>query len=39
MQLQTDHIAEQDGKIERLNNQVDEYWSRYSPKPCFCMHV
>lgn len=30
MQLQTDHIAEQDGKIERLNNQVDEYWSRYS---------
>ena len=25
MQLQTDHIAEQDGKIERLNNQVNEY--------------
>lgn len=30
MQLQTDHITEQDGKIERLNNQVNEYLSRYS---------
>lgn len=35
MQLQTDHIAEQDGKIERLNNQVDEYWSRYSAQTMF----
>ena len=34
MQLQTDHIAEQDGKIERLNNQVNEYLSRY-----FANHV
>lgn len=35
MQLQTDHIAEQDGKIEHLNNQVDEYWSRYSAQTMF----
>ena len=35
MQLQTDHIAEQDGKIERLNNQVDEYLSRYSAQTMF----
>ena len=35
MQLQTDHITEQDGKIERLNNQVDEYWSRYSAQTMF----
>ena len=35
MQLQTDHIAEQDGKIERLNNQVNEYLSRYSAQTMF----
>ena len=39
MQLQTDHITEQDGKIERLNNQVDEYCQDTLPRPCFCMHV
>lgn len=35
MQLQTDHITEQDGKIERLNNQIDEYLSRYSAQTMF----
>lgn len=35
MQLQTDHITEQDGKIERLNNQVNEYMSRYSAQTMF----
>ena len=35
MQLQTDHITEQDGKIERLNNQVNEYLSRYSAQSMF----
>ena len=34
MQLQTDHITEQDGKIERLNNQVNEYLSRYFLYAC-----
>lgn len=35
MQLQTDHITEQDGKIERLNNQVNEYLSRYYAQTMF----
>lgn len=35
MQLQTDHINEQDGKIERLNNQIDDYLSRYSAQTMF----
>lgn len=35
MQLQTDHIREQDGKIERLNNQIDDYLSRYSAQTMF----
>ena len=35
MQLQTDHITELDGKIERLNNQVNEYLSRYSAQTMF----
>ena len=35
MQLQTDHILEQDGKIERLNGQIDEFWSRYSAQTMF----
>ena len=35
MQLQTDHITEQDGKIERPNNQVNEYLSRYSAQTMF----
>lgn len=35
MQLQTDHITEQDGKIERLNNQIDDYLSRYSAQTMF----
>lgn len=35
MQLQTDHITEQDGKIEQLNNQVNEYLSRYSAQTMF----
>lgn len=39
MQLQTDHILEQDGKIEKLNGQIDEFWSRYSAQTMFCMLV
>lgn len=35
MQLQTDHIREQDGKIERLNNKIDDYLSRYSAQTMF----
>jgi len=35
MQLQTDHILEQDGKIEKLNGQIDEFWSRYSAQTMF----
>ena len=35
MQLQTDHISEQDDKIERLNNQIDDYLSRYSAQTMF----
>ena len=35
MQLQTDHITEQDGKIERLNNKIDVYLSRYSAQTMF----
>lgn len=35
MQLQTDHISEQDGKIEWLNGQIDEFWSRYSAQTMF----
>lgn len=35
MQLQTDHIAEQDGKIEKLNTQIDDFWSRYSAQRMF----
>lgn len=35
MQLQTGHIAELDGKIERLNNQIDDYLSRYSVQTMF----
>ena len=35
MQLQTDHILEQDGKIEKLNGQIDEFWSRYSAQSMF----
>lgn len=35
MQLQTDHITEQDDKIERLNNQIDDYLSRYSAQTMF----
>ncbi len=35
MQLQTDHIIEQDDKIERLNNQIDDYLLRYSAQTMF----
>lgn len=35
MRLQTDHIAEQDGKIEKLNTQIDDFWSRYSAQTLF----
>lgn len=35
MLLQTDHIAEQDGKIERLNTQIDDFWLRYSAQTMF----
>ena len=37
MQLQTDHILEQDGKIEKLNGQIDEFWSRYSAQTMFLL--
>lgn len=33
--MQTDHILEQDGKIEKLNGQIDEFWSRYSAQTMF----
>ena len=35
MRMQTDHIAEQDGKIEHLNTQIDDYLSRYSAQTMF----
>ncbi len=35
MQLQTDHIFEQDDKIERLNDKIDVYLSRYSAQTMF----
>ena len=30
MQLQADEINNQDAKLEKLNSQIDEFWSRYS---------
>lgn len=35
MQLQTDHISEQDTKIEQLNSRINEYLSRYSAQRMF----
>lgn len=35
MQLQTDHIAEQDSKIEQLNTRIDHYLVRYSSQRMF----
>ncbi len=35
MQLQTDHIFEQDDKIEQLNAKIDVYLSRYSAQTMF----
>lgn len=35
MQLQTAHIVEQDGKIEHLNQRIDDFLSRYSAQRMF----
>ncbi len=35
MQMQTAEITAQDEKLERLNGQIDEYWSRYSVQTFF----
>ena len=35
MQLQADEINSQDQKLERLNSQIDEFWSRYSAQTSF----
>ena len=35
MQLQTDEIKNQDEKLERLNSQIDEFWTRYSAQTYF----
>ena len=33
--IQMDHISEQDGRIEHLNGQIDEFWQRYSVQTVF----
>lgn len=33
--MQMDHISEQDGRIEYLNGQIDEFWSQYSVQAVF----
>lgn len=33
--MQMDHISEQDGRIEHLNSQIDEFWSRHSVQTVF----
>ena len=35
MQMQTDHIATLDGKIEKLNSQLDAFLLRYSAQRMF----
>ena len=35
MQLQTDEIKTQDEKLEKLNSQIDEFWTRYSAQTYF----
>lgn len=35
MQIQMNHISEQDDRIEHLNEQIDEFWSRYSIQAIF----
>ena len=35
IQIQMNHISEQDGRIEHLNGQIDEFWSRYSVQTVF----
>lgn len=39
MQLQTDHILEQDGKIEKLNGQIENFGRVIRRRLCFCMLV
>lgn len=35
LQIQMDHISEQDSRIEFLNGQIDDFWSRYSVQTVF----
>lgn len=35
LQIQMEHISEQDGRIEYLNGQIDDFWSRYSVQTVF----
>ena len=39
MQLQTDHILEQDGKIEKLNGRLMNSGRVIRRRLCFCMLV
>ena len=33
--IQMNHISEQDGRIEHLNGQIDDFWIRYSVQTAF----
>lgn len=35
IRIQMDHILEQDARIEHLNGQIDDFWSRYSVQAAF----
>lgn len=35
IQIQMNHISDQDDRIEHLNGQIDEFWSRYSVQTVF----
>ena len=35
IRIQMDHISEQDGRIEHLNGQIDDFWQRYSVQTVF----
>lgn len=35
IRMQMDHIGEQDKRIEHLNGQIDDFWSRYSVQTVF----
>ena len=35
LSMQLNHISEQDQRIEHLNGQIDEFWSRYSVQSVF----